>query len=173
MEQSPHEQFCRINRPLFASQWFFHKQLSLGFAWVQGPTRWTVALFRAHTHSFTIRHLWRSYKRLLWHRHCIFPTFLCINRQEPFFERLSNCALSFENKSFLRPGFHAILNVCCWVKCPRMTLSHGMSHDDLITSRTASMLFGELAVFGGPSRTLSLSELRPRLNSLKQFLTVP
>ena len=45
-----------------------------------------------------------------------------------FFERLSNCAGSKENKSFLRPGVHGILNVCWWKKCPRMPLSHGMLH---------------------------------------------
>ena len=34
-----------------------------------------------------------------------------------FFERLSNCAGSNENKSFLRPAVHAVLNVCWWKKC--------------------------------------------------------
>ena len=115
-------------------QWFFHKQLSLDLARFQWLTRCTVALFRAHTHRSMIRHLWRSYKRLLKHRHRIFGTFLCTNRHEPFFERLSNCAGSNENKSFLRPGVHALLNVCCWKKCPRMPLSHGTLHKNLALS---------------------------------------
>ena len=75
LEQSPHDQFCRKNRPPFTSKGFFHKQLSLDLARVQRPTRWTSALFRAHTPRSMIRHLWRSYKRLLRHRHRIFATF--------------------------------------------------------------------------------------------------
>ena len=41
---------------------------------------------------------------------------------------------SNENKSFLRPGVHAISNVCWWKKCPGMPLSYCMSHDDLALS---------------------------------------
>ena len=55
----------RIDRHMtsFAKQasnfrsWFFHKQLSLDLARVQRPTWWTVALFRAHTHTSMIRYL--------------------------------------------------------------------------------------------------------------------
>ena len=50
------------------------------------------------------------------------------------FERLSNCAASNENQSFLRPAIHAILNISCCKKCPSMPLSHGMSHDDVALS---------------------------------------
>ena len=75
--------------------------------------------------------LWRSYKRVLKHRNCILPTFPYTIRHEPFFERLSNCAGSYENKSSLLTAVPAILNVCCWKKSPRMPLPHGMSHDDL------------------------------------------
>ena len=50
--------------------------------------------------------------------------YICTNRQEPF---LSNCGFLRENKSFSRPGVHAISNECCWKKCPRLVLSHGMS----------------------------------------------
>ena len=39
-----------------------------------------------------------------------------------------------ENQSFLRSVVHAIWNVCCWQKCPRIMLSHGMSHDNLASS---------------------------------------
>ena len=63
-----------------------------------------------------------------------FPTFLYTNRHEPFYELLSNCAASNENKSFLRSGVHAILNVCWWKKWPRMPLSHGMCHDIIVIS---------------------------------------
>ena len=52
-----HDQFCRRNRRPSASKWFFHRQLSLDLARVQRTTRWTVALFRAHTHRSMIRHL--------------------------------------------------------------------------------------------------------------------
>ena len=48
-----------------------------------------------------------------------------------FFERLSNCAEANENKSFLRSGVQAILNVCWCKKFPRMALSHDMSYDDM------------------------------------------
>ena len=91
MEQSPHDQFCRRNRPALASKWFFHKKLLLDLARVQRPTRWTVALFRTHTHRSMIRH--GSYKRLLKHRHRIFPTFLCTNWQVPF---LSDCQIVWD-----------------------------------------------------------------------------
>ena len=50
------------------------------------------------------------------------------------FERLSNCAESNENKYFLRSAVHAIFNVCCWKKSPKMPLSRGMSHGDLALS---------------------------------------
>ena len=65
VEQSPHEQFCRRNRRPSASKWFCHKQLSLDLARVRRPTRLSVVLYRAYTHSSKIRNQWRSYKRLL------------------------------------------------------------------------------------------------------------
>jgi len=49
-------------------------------------------LFRAHTHRSIIRHLWRSYKRVLKNRDWISFKFLWTNPQVPFFERLLNCA---------------------------------------------------------------------------------
>ena len=118
-------------RSRFASKSFLHKQLLLDLAGVQKPTRWTVALIPGHKHISMIPYLWRSDKRLLRHRHSIFPIFLYVNRHEPHFKRLSDCAGSNENKSFLRPDVHAILNVCWWKQWPRMSLSHDMSHDDL------------------------------------------
>ena len=72
---------------------------------------------------------------------------------------------------------HAILNVCWWKNCPRMPLSHGMSHDDLALSvharhqcSLAQWLF--LQDLHGPSRTSPLSNLRSQLNSLNQFFTL-
>ena len=131
-EQSLHDQFCRRNRPPFASYWFFHKQFSLDLARLRGYTRWTVVLFRAHTHRIMIRHLWRSYKRLVRHRHGFFSNISL--HQTARTERLSNSARSNENKSFLRPSAHAILNICWWKKCSRMALAHVISHDDLALS---------------------------------------
>ena len=108
----------------------FHQQNFVEFG--TRPTRWTVALFRAHTQRSIIRHLWRSSKRLLRHRHRIAQTLLYTTRLEPFLSdcQCVKCAGSNENKCFLRPGVHVIWNVC-WCKiCPRMPLSHRMSHDD-------------------------------------------
>ena len=68
----------------FASKCFFHEQRSLDLARLRRSTR-TVVLFRSHMHKFMIRHLWRSYKRLLKHRVSIFSTFLYINRHESIF----------------------------------------------------------------------------------------
>ena len=105
------------------------------------------------------------------HRDRIFPTFLYTNRHDAFFECFSNCAESNENKSFSSPGVHAILNVCWWKKCPRMPLSHDMSHGDLALSIHARhQCF--LTVFGRPLRTSSFNDRRPQLNSLNQFFTV-
>ena len=134
---------------------FFHK-LSLHLTRVQSPTRWTIALFPAHTHRSMIRYLWRSYKCVLKHRHCILPTFLCINRPEPLFERLLSCAESNENKYFLRPE----MLMQYWMyaggrnaqECLYLTVCH------------MTMFYDTTAVFE-PSRSSSLSELRPRLNS--------
>ena len=64
---------------------------------------------------------------VFWSTTIVFSNISYANWREHFFERLSNCAGSNENKSFLRPGGHAILNVCWWKKCPRMPLSHGRS----------------------------------------------
>ena len=88
----------------------FHKQLSLNLAWVQRLTGWSVVLFRTHMHRSMFWQLWRSCKRFLKHRHRMFPTFLCSNRQEPFW---SVCGIQREQK-FLRPAVHAISNVCWW-----------------------------------------------------------
>ena len=82
----------------FVSKCFFHKQLSLDLTCLRRSTWWTVY------------HLWRACKRLLKHRHRIFPIFLCTNRQEPF---LSDSA---RKTGILRPGVHAISNVCWWEK---------------------------------------------------------
>ena len=87
-------------------------------------------LFQTHTHRSMFLNLWGSYKRLLRHRHHILLIFLYTYDHEPFINGLSNCSVSHENKSFLRPGVHAILHVYWWKKCSRMPLSHGMSHDD-------------------------------------------
>ena len=111
---------------------FFHEQLSLDLARLRRPTWWNVVLFRAHTHRSMIRHRWRSYKCLWRHRERAYPTFFDINRHEPFFGRLSNCAESNENKSFLRPAVHAILNVrngrnaqwCLYLTVCHMTTLH-------------------------------------------------
>ena len=75
------DQFCWRNRRPSASKCFFHEQLSLDLAHLRRPT---FVLSRAHTHWSMIRHLWRSYKRLLKHRERIFPTFRCTNRHEFF-----------------------------------------------------------------------------------------
>ena len=103
--------------------------------WFGFKHRRTVALFRTPMHRSMIRHLWRLYKRPLRHRHRIFQYFFT-----PIFERLPNYAGSKENKSFLRPGVHAIFNVCWWNKCRRMPLFHGRSC--IISSCTASMFSG-------------------------------
>ena len=122
---------------------------------------------RAHTHRSMFRHLWRSYKR-------ISAIFLYTNRREPFFQELSNCAGSKDNKSFLRPVVHAVLNVCLVEEMYKNgSISRYVTwRSVIISSRTASMFSSTTTVFGGPSRNSSLSELRPRLNSLKQFFTV-
>ena len=133
MEQWPHDQFYRTNRRPSALKCFFHQQLSLDLARLWRPTRWTIVLFRAHTHIFMIRLLRRSYKRLLKHRERIFPTFLNTNRHEPF---LSDCQIVpdptrtnlFYGRMFMQYW------IFWWKKCPRMSLSHGMSHDDLALS---------------------------------------
>ena len=62
--------------------------------------RRTFVLFGAHTHRSMSRHLWRSYWRLLKHHDHIFPTFLYTNRHQPIFERLSSCAIQWEQIVF-------------------------------------------------------------------------
>ena len=79
------------------------------------------------------------------------------------FESLSNCARSDETKSLLRPGVHAKLNVCWCKKCPRMPLSHGMSHDDLelsVYARHKCSLTPRL-FFRRPLRISYFSDRRP------------
>ena len=123
-------------------------------------TRWTLVLYRAHTHRSTIRHLWRCYKRLLKHRQGIFPTYLCTNQHEPFFERLSNCAGSNEDISFFTA------KCSCNIECMLVgemfkdgSISRYVTwRSCIITSHTTSMFSGTTAVFGRPSRTSRLSE---------------
>ena len=92
-EQSLHDQFCRPS----ASKCFFHKHLSLDLAWFQRPTRWTVVLFRAHTHSCMIFHLWQSYKRHLKNRHRIFSNLSMQQSKRAF---LSDCGIQRGHKFF-------------------------------------------------------------------------
>ena len=91
-------------------------------------------------------------------KHCdrILRTFLYTNRHEPFFERMSNCAVSNEKKSFLRPGVSAILNVFWWKKRPSIS-QYVTWRSCIISSRSTSMFSGTTTVFGGPSRNSSLS----------------
>ena len=115
-------------------------------------SRWTVDLFRGHTYRSMIRHLWRSYKRLLRHRQRIFPTFLYSNRHEPFFKCLSNCAGYNKNKSFLQPGNIEYMLV---EEMPKdASISRYVTwRSCIISSRTASMFSDTTADFGRPPRT--------------------
>ena len=110
---------------------FFHEQLSLDLACLWRFTWWTVLLFWAHTHRSMICHLWRSYKRLLNHRDRIFSNITLHQSTQTFFWAIVGFS---ENKSFLRPGVHAVAKVSWWEKCQRIALSHGMSHGDIILS---------------------------------------
>ena len=73
VEQSPHDQFYRRNKRPFSSKRFFHKQLSLewlDFENLHGGLLFCFGIKRIDLWFVT----WRSYKRLLKHRHRIFPT---------------------------------------------------------------------------------------------------
>ena len=96
VEQSPHDQFCRRNRRPSASKCFYHKQLLLDLVVLEGPHGGLLFCFGL-MRRYMLCHLWRSYKRLLKHRHRSFPTFLRTNRQEPF---LSDCGNQWEQKFF-------------------------------------------------------------------------
>ena len=135
-----------------ASKCLFHEQLSMDLARVQRPTRWTVAFFRAHTHESIIRHLWRSYKRLLRQRHRFCPGFLYTDRHEPFFRV---CQIVWEQIFFTA-------SCSCNIEC--MLIEEEMPKDVsisryvtwrscIISSCTASMFSDTKAVFGRPSRT--------------------
>ena len=121
VQQSLHDKFCQRNRPAFASNCFFHKQLSL----VLACFRRLVVLFLAHTHIFMICQLWRSYKRILKHCHCIFPTFLCTSRQEPF---LSDCGIQRDQKLFMPCYGHVFMQYRMYVGSRN---AQGSSHEDL------------------------------------------
>ena len=106
------------------------------------PTRWTIALFRAHTHSCMIRQLWRSYIRLLRHRHRILPTFLYTNRHEPF---LSDSGIQREQALFMAS---CSFNIEC-VLLAEMPRDGSISRyvtwrSCIIISRTTLMSFTEL-----------------------------
>ena len=93
---------------------------------------------------------------------------VCLHQSaRAIFKRLSNGTGSNENKSFLRPGCHAICadrrnyQGCLYLTVCHMPILH--------YPFTTSMISDTTAVFGRPSRTSSLRERRPKLNSLNQF----
>ena len=97
------------------------------------PKRPIVVLFGAPTHISIIRLLWWSSKRLLKH-HCIFVLYFADislhQSTRTFFVRLSNCARSNENKSFLR--HKQIFSRClCNIKCMLVQKYRRMIHDNL------------------------------------------
>ena len=104
----------------------FTQTTFVGFGLGSKTHRWTVALLQAHTPRFIIRHLWRFYKRHLRRRQRIFPTFLYTKQHEPFF-----CAGCNENKSFYGQVFLQYWMYAGGRKCPRMSLSQGMSYEAL------------------------------------------
>ena len=115
VERSPHDQFGRRNMQPSASKCFFHEQLLFDLAHLRRPKRRTVI-------------------NLFWRTAIIFFHISLHQSTQTFFKRLSNCAGSNENKSYLRPGECSMLNVCRRKKFLKMPLSHGMSHDDLTLS---------------------------------------
>ena len=98
------------------------------FHWIW---RWTFVLFRAHTHRSMIRHMWRSYKRILKHRDRIFQHFFKPNRQYPF---LSDCQIGRDLTRTNLSTARSWGSIECMLveEMPRMPLSHSMSHDDLV-----------------------------------------
>ena len=77
----------------------------LGFKDQQGGLLLCFGLIRTDAWFVTFDDLMNG---LLRHRHRIFSIFLYTNRHDLFFERLSKCVGSNENKSFLRVGVYAI-----------------------------------------------------------------
>ena len=122
----------RRNRPPFASKWFFPQTTFVGFG-SSSKTHTVDYCFvsgsYAQIHDSSTVTIVQTYFEAP-------PSYFCniFLHQSSVFERWSNFAGSNENKSFLRPAIHAILNVCCWTTCPRMPLSYGISHDNIALS---------------------------------------
>ena len=107
-----HVQFFRKNSRSFAWKCFVCEQLLLDLAHLETLLQSTAVYFRTHTRKFAIHHLSRCHRRVSKHRDRIFGAFISTNRQEPFFEQLTNCVGSNAKKFFWQSNFHAILNVC-------------------------------------------------------------
>ena len=86
--------------------------IKLDLARLETPIQSTAVSFRANKRKSTIHYLSPCHRRVSKHRNHIFGVFFSTNRQEPFFERLTNCMESKANKFFCQSNVHAILNVC-------------------------------------------------------------
>ena len=108
-----HVQFFRKNGRSFAWKCFVCEQLLLDFAYLETSIQSTAVFFRAHTPKSTIHYLSRCHRRVSKHCDRIFGAFLSTNRQESFFERLTNCVGSnaiqifFVSKMFMQYWMYA------------------------------------------------------------------